>query len=230
MPIPKPQNDNDRVSAQQHIYNTLKEWIVDGTLMPGEIINDAEVAKYFSVSRTPVREAVLLLSQENFVTVMPSKGTKIVETSEESAAFIYEAVSCLSAEIARLAVRKQKPGDVRELRRLNDIFAQAMRSGNQTDSVEADSAFHNYILKMADNPYMQNCWKQILPHANRYELLYFKSGTLKERSIEEHRNIINAIAEKSEGEAARYSQQNWIGFFNERLRHQLVEEKEKRKS
>lgn len=224
MPIPKTHNDIDRVSAQQQIYNTLKNWIVDGTLMPGEFISDSEIAKYFSVSRTPVREAVLLLSQENFVTVMPSKGTKITETSETSAAFIYEAVSCLSAEIARLAVRKQKSGDIDELKRLNDIFSETIYSENQADIVEADSAFHNYILKMADNPYMENCWKQILPHANRYELLYFKSGVHKECSVAEHNNIINAISNNSEGESARYSQQNWIGFFNERLRPQLIRE------
>ena len=75
---------------------------------------------------------------------------------------------------------------------------------------------------MADNPYMENCWQQILPHANRYELLYFRSGSNKEQSILDHRHIIQAIAGKSEGEAARFSQQNWIGFFNERLRPQLI--------
>ena len=96
MPIPSTPRDVDRVSAQQQIYNTLKDWIVDGTLVPGEFINDSEIAKYFSVSRTPVRGAILLLSQQDFVKIMPSKGTKVTETSEEAAAFIYEAISCLS--------------------------------------------------------------------------------------------------------------------------------------
>lgn len=223
MPIPSTPRDVDRVSAQQQIYNTLKDWIVDGTLVPGEFINDSEIAKYFSVSRTPVREAILLLSQQDFVKIMPSKGTKITETSEEAAAFIYEAISCLSAEIARLAVRKQKPGDIDELKRLNARFAFIMEAQDYSRILEADTNFHNYILKMADNPYMESCWRQILPHAHRYELLYFKSGINKEQSVADHDDIIRAIADKSEGEAARFSQQNWIGFFNERLRPQLIE-------
>lgn len=223
MPIPSTPRDVDRVSAQQQIYNTLKDWIVDGTLVPGEFINDSEIAKYFSVSRTPVREAILLLSQQDFVKIMPSKGTKVTETSEEAAAFIYEAISCLSAEIARLAVRKQKPGDIDELKRLNARFAFIMEAQDYSRILEADTNFHNYILKMADNPYMESCWRQILPHAHRYELLYFKSGINKEQSVADHDDIIRAIADKSEGEAARFSQQNWIGFFNERLRPQLVE-------
>ena len=223
MPIPSTPRDVDRVSAQQQIYNTLKDWIVDGTLVPGEFINDSEIAKYFSVSRTPVREAILLLSQQDFVKIMPSKGTKVTETSEEAAAFIYEAISCLSAEIARLAVRKQKPGDIDELKRLNARFAFIMEAQDYTRILESDTNFHNYILKMADNPYMESCWRQILPHAHRYELLYFKSGINKEQSVADHDDIIRAIADKSEGEAARFSQQNWIGFFNERLRPQLIE-------
>ena len=223
MPIPSTPRDVDRVSAQQQIYNTLKDWIVDGTLVPGEFINDSEIAKYFSVSRTPVREAILLLSQQDFVKIMPSKGTKVTETSEEAAAFIYEAISCLSAEIARLAVRKQKPGDIDELKRLNVRFAFIMEAHNYSSILEPYTNFHNYILKMADNPYMESCWRQILPHAHRYELLYFKSGINKEQSVADHDDIIRAIADKSEGEAARFSQQNWIGFFNERLRPQLIE-------
>ena len=223
MPIPSTPRDVDRVSAQQQIYNTLKDWIVDGTLVPGEFINDSEIAKYFSVSRTPVREAILLLSQQDFVKIMPSKGTKVTETSEEAAAFIYEAISCLSAEIARLAVRKQKPGDIDELKRLNARFAFIMEAQDYSRILEADTNFHNYILKMADNPYMESCWRQILPHAHRYELLYFKSGCTREQSVTDHDDVIRAIADKSEGEAARFPQQNWIGFFNERLRPQLIE-------
>ena len=222
MPIPSTPRDVDRISAQQQIYTTLKDWIVDGTLTPGEFINDSEIAKYFSVSRTPVREAILLLSQQDFVKIMPSKGTKVTETSEETATYIYEAISCLSAEISRLAVRKQKDGDVERLIELNTDFASQVASADHAKILEADANFHNYILKMADNPYMENCWQQILPHANRYELLYFRSGSNKEQSILDHRHIIQAIAGKSEGEAARFSQQNWIGFFNERLRPQLI--------
>lgn len=221
MPIPKTNNDIQRISAQQQIYNALRDWIVDGTLMPGEFINDSEIAKYFSVSRTPVREAILLLARQDLVQIVPSKGTKITETNMASAQYIYEAISCLSAEIARLAVRKQTPGDIKELKKRNENFKKIVQKGDNEQILDADTAFHNYILQMADNPYMANCWQQLLPHAFRYELLYFKSGTDRECSIREHNEIIAAIEKASEGEAARCSQQNWTGFFNERLKPQL---------
>ena len=74
---------------------------------------------------------------------------------------------------------------------------------------------------MADNPYIAQSWNQLLPHATRYELLYFRDGVDKEISINEHKAIIKAIENNQEGEAARYSQQNWSGFFEERLKPQL---------
>lgn len=221
MPIPQTNNNIQRISAQQQIYNTLKDWIIDGTLKPGEYINDSEIAKYFSVSRTPVREAILLLARQDLVQIVPSKGTKITEINLSNAQHIYEAISCLSAEIARLAVRKQTKSDIKELKKLNEAFQKNVQKGSNEQIREADTAFHSYILKMADNPYLANCWQQLLPHAFRYELLYFKSGMDRECSIREHNEIIYAIEKTSEGEAARCSQQNWIGFFNERLKPHL---------
>lgn len=221
MPIPKTNAYIDRVSTQHRVYNILKKWIIDGTLMPGEFISDSEIAKHFSVSRTPVREAILLLSQQDFVQIMPSKGTKITETSQESAHSIYEAISCLSAEIAILAVKKHKPEDIKHLIELNKSFFDAIVSGKYSKIIEIDSAFHNYILKIANNPFISNSWNQILPHATRYEMIYFNSGNNKELSVSEHTNIINAIESGNEKEAASYSRKNWIDFFNKRLKPQL---------
>ena len=152
---------------------------------------------------------------------MPSKGTKITETSEESAHSIYEAISCLSAEIAILAIKKHKPEDIKHLIELNKSFSNAIASGKHGKIIEIDTAFHNYILKIANNQYIANSWNQILPHATRYEMIYFNSGNNKELSVSEHTTIINAIESKNEEEAAIYSRKNWIDFFNNRLKPQL---------
>lgn len=226
MPIPQSGNNIHRVSAQQQIYNALKTWIIEGTLQPGEYINDSEIAKYFSVSRTPVREAILLLARQDLLEIIPSKGTRVTETSLLSASYIYEAVSCLSAEIARLAVRKKKDGDVVQLKKLNGIFSAAVGERDSEKILNADTDFHNYILDMADNPYIKTSWQQLIPHTYRYELLYFRSGVRHENSVDEHVSIIAAIEAGDEGEAARCSQQNWIGFFDDRLKPQLSKSEE----
>ena len=68
MPIPPAQKDAaPRTTAKERVYRTLRQWIIDGTMEPGERLNDVELAQYFSVSRTPVREAIQLLDRKSVV-------------------------------------------------------------------------------------------------------------------------------------------------------------------
>ena len=64
--IPLPTNTpvQKRMSAKEQVYIQLRDWIINGTLRPNEKINDQDISQYFSVSRTPVREAMQLLSDQ----------------------------------------------------------------------------------------------------------------------------------------------------------------------
>ena len=66
MPIPQTAIPLPRVSAKENVFSTVQDWIISGTLRPGEKIVDTELAKIFSVSRTPVREALQMLSEQPF--------------------------------------------------------------------------------------------------------------------------------------------------------------------
>ena len=84
MPIPQIKPGSSQKSARAQVYRQLQDWIVDGTMQPGERISDQDVAEYFSVSRTPVREALQLLSEQGFVRVEPSRGTHVSSLDRKS--------------------------------------------------------------------------------------------------------------------------------------------------
>ena len=67
MPIPNKKEAILVLSAKEKIYKELSSWIIKGTMKPEEKINEAEIAAYFSVSRTPVREALQHLLPKPFV-------------------------------------------------------------------------------------------------------------------------------------------------------------------
>ena len=73
MPIPEKNVFEAPKSAKIRIYETLREWIIDGTLQPGEKILDSELSQYFSVSRTPVREAIQMLVEQKLIDVRPGR-------------------------------------------------------------------------------------------------------------------------------------------------------------
>lgn len=74
MPIPTAPASEPRQTVREKIYNTMLEWIVNGTLQPGEKILDTEIAQYFSASRTPVREAIQLLADQRLIEITPGPG------------------------------------------------------------------------------------------------------------------------------------------------------------
>lgn len=58
MPLPNTESAFERTSAKQRVYETVKDWIIEGQFKPGEKVSDFEIADYFKISRTPVREAL----------------------------------------------------------------------------------------------------------------------------------------------------------------------------
>ena len=73
MPIPERPQALQRQSAKSVVYQTVCDWIITGVMKPGEKILDSELASYFNVSRTPVREALQLLQNQKLVCVIPGR-------------------------------------------------------------------------------------------------------------------------------------------------------------
>ena len=73
MPIPERPQALQRQSAKSVVYQTVCDWIITGVMKPGEKILDSELASYFNVSRTPVREALQLLQNQKLVCVIPAR-------------------------------------------------------------------------------------------------------------------------------------------------------------
>lgn len=217
MPIPQRKQKFIRESAKEKIYRTLQSWIVNGTMKPGERISDQEIAEYFDVSRTPVREALQRLSEQGLVYVEPSKGTHVSPLDENNTFTIYEALALLSGCAARLACQKQKNGDIQKLRELNAVFQKAIEAGENQKLATFDNQFHVYLLEMADNAYISDIIYTLTLHANRCENLYFERGPDKMASVREHNAIIDAIEAHEPEASGRYAEENWLGFYHRRL-------------
>ncbi len=218
MPIPAKKQETSRISAKELIYSTLRDWIVDGTLQPGEHINDSEIAQYFAVSRTPVREAILLLEKQNLVDVIPSRGTRVASVNKEAAQAVYEALAGLSGFAARLACQKRQDSDIEILRQLNASFSDAVSAGEFKQLSQLDNEFHSYILKLAGNPHLMDFSDQLTAHAYRYENLYFLTGNDKIKSVQDHENMIDALENGDEERAQRCAEENWLDFYSKRLK------------
>jgi DNA-binding GntR family transcriptional regulator len=83
------QNKIQRTFVRQEAYVKLRNWILDGTLAPGEQLRDKELAKQLGVSRTPVREALLRLEDEGLVKTKPNSSTLVSSIDFHDAFHLY---------------------------------------------------------------------------------------------------------------------------------------------
>ena len=209
MPIPKGKESSVRTTAKERVYSALQQWIVDGTLLPGERLNDTELANYFSVSRTPVREALQLLNEQKLVNVVPSSGTFVAPVNKEELIHVYSLLIELQLFALQLCNGQITRNHCQQLTRLNENFRRCEQSGNAADTIQADFSFHMYFCELAGNPYLTQFSKELSIHTRRNETLYFRRTSRQEDSYLGHKRIIEALSRGSLAEAKAEMEMNW---------------------
>lgn len=209
MPIPAEQKPMVRTTARERVYKTLQQWIVNGTLLPEERLNDVELAQYFSVSRTPVREALQMLAEQKLVIMVPSSGTFVAPIDLKDMAYVYELLGGLQAYAIELGIDRITAAQLDVLRRVNETFYAYNQQGDAEKSMDADWAFHHCIAELSENPYLITCTEQLMMQAHRNEMHFFKTYNHPQQSFDAHERIITALQNHDLDNAKMSVRENW---------------------
>src|SRR5699024_6107069 len=180
-------------SAKESAFSQIQQWIIDGTLLPGEKLNDAELAKALGVSRTPIRESLQLLEVQDFVKMYPGKATELTEVDKESINDLLPPLASLQPSSAELAIRHFTDETITSLEETNDRFAEAIRSEDYFSALKIDEECQHVIVATAGNSYIDHMLAYLQSHVR---LLFFHNSLiLTESSIDEHETIIKLLKE-----------------------------------
>ncbi|GIN87171.1 GntR family transcriptional regulator [Heyndrickxia sporothermodurans] len=213
MPIPTDHSKPVRKSAKESAFNQIQQWIIDGTLQPGEKLNDSELAEALGVSRTPIRESLQLLESQGFVKMYPSKATQVTEVERDSIKDLLPPLAALQALSAELAISHLTDEIITLLEDTNERFAEAIRLENYFLALKIDEEFHQIIVDTAKNPYIFNMVAHLQAHVRR--LFFHHSIILTKKSIDEHHAIIQLLKEKNITEVSEVMRQNWLRTIEE---------------
>lgn len=207
MPIPNTAtNQESGVSAREAIVGSLRGWVVDGVLSPGEILRDTEIARTFHVSRTPVREALLQLRSEGLVEMKPQGWTQVKPIDPARIADVLRVVIDLESLAARLATERsdrdlsfaEEAND--ELRTLVENVEVGTTPELVWQIVDANDRFHAAIVDLAGNENLSSALLPLKTLMRRFERMVYSQATPIDRaSIEQHARILAAIRD---GDAA----------------------------
>ena len=178
----------------------LQQWIIDGTLQPGEKLNDTELAEALGVSRTPIRESLQLLEVQGFVKMYPGKATQVTEVEKESINDLLPPLAALQALSAELAIPNLNETIIKELEETNNRFAQAVQDEDYFTALKIDEEFHQIIVDHAANSYIHTIVASLQTHVRR--LFFHNSIIMTEKSIDEHSEIIRIFERRKEGRSS----------------------------
>ena len=202
MPTPKEHTDPSparpggrprAVNSAHLIYREVRDDIVSMRRKPGEPIVEREIALARGVSRTPVREALLRLADEDLVEIFPQSGTFV---SRIPVAALPEAIlmrTALEQTTARLAAER---ANAAQLARLNEAIERQRRivaRGDRERFHEADEAFHAAIAEAAGHPGIWRFIEQVKIQIDRYRLLTLPVPGRMRRVLDEHAAIVTAV-------------------------------------
>jgi len=213
MPVPTDHEKPLRVSAKENAFNQLQQWIIDGTLHPGEKLNDTELAGALGVSRTPIRESLQLLEVQGFVRMYPGKATQVTEVDKESITDLLPPLAALQALSAELAIPQLTEEKIALLESTNRRFAHAVYTENYFSALKIDEEFHQIIVDVADNSYIITMVASLQAHVRR--LFFHNSIILTEKSIDEHDKIINSMKERDPIAVSSIMRGNWLRAIKE---------------
>ncbi|HEY2492582.1 MAG TPA: GntR family transcriptional regulator [Paenibacillus sp.] len=216
MPIPNDFLAPNRMSAKERALSQIQRWIIDGTLQPKEQLIDADLAEALGVSRTPIREALLLLEAQGLVEVHPGKATRVKDIEKNDILNMYPVLASLHALAAEITTSLILPEQIEQLKALNAQFAESIENKDTYQAMEFDEQFHNLIVEISDNMYIASFSSSIQIHIRRFKYVFLKQHeTNTHNSVQEHAEIIDAMEKHDDAKASMIMKQNLLRPMSE---------------
>lgn len=179
------------------VFNTLREAILKGELLPGERLMEIQLAKKLGVSRTPIREAIRMLEQEGLAVTVPRKGAEVAGMTLKDMEDVLEVREALDELAAQTACMKMSEEQLERLKIARQEFVESMETHDVKKIAQADVKFHDVIYEATDNAKLVTLLSNIRQQMYRYRVEYLKDVQTYPGLIKEHEEIVQAIEERN---------------------------------
>jgi DNA-binding GntR family transcriptional regulator len=184
------QSESSSISGQ--VYRQLHSAIIRGEISPGERLSESAIARRYSTSRQPVREAFIKLAEERLVHIQPQRGTFVVKISVADvldARFVREAIEIA---VTREAATSAPLSAIQELRSLIEK-QQAIPPGHSSEFLALDEEFHRALALSVGHAHAWRVIESIKAQMDRIRYLSLDDVTPIHLLIEQHERIVNGI-------------------------------------
>jgi DNA-binding GntR family transcriptional regulator len=188
-------------SLHDGVAARLRAMVFDGRLGPAEWIDEKSLAERWQVSRTPLREALKVLAAEGLVELVPNRGCRVIELSDDDADTLFPVMALLEGRCAFEAATKATDDDLRELRRLHDDLERHAAAHDLDGYYRVNHVFHSRVQALARNRWLDRATGDLRKFVRLMRGRQLALPGRIEESIAEHRQLIAAFERRDAARA-----------------------------
>ena len=196
MPLVGPPDPIVTPNASALAMERIREAIIDGRLTPGLRLKEEALARQFGLSRTPVREALLILQAEGLLEGTPNRGATVRAYSEDDLAEMYDLRAVLEGHASHRAAERITDEHVTDLQASNRRFARLSVRRDIQKVIDENLRFHAIILDASGSPRLDDLVHSVVQLPLVYRSFVWYSDKEKRISAHYHEKLAQALEDR----------------------------------
>lgn len=193
----------ERISPRalhNEVAGRLRELITRGELAPGSRLNERMLTERFGISRTPLREALKVLSSEGLVELLPNRGAVVTTITAADAEDLFQVMAVLEALGGELACLRATDQEIAAITALHAQMREFYERRDLEDYFELNQLIHQKIIDCAGNKELSDAYRRISVRIRRPRFMANLSRPRWQEAMHEHEQILDALTRRdSEG-------------------------------
>ncbi len=180
-------------ALHEGVADRLRQLIYDGDLAPGSFIDEPALCERLDISRTPLREALKVLTAEGLLRHEPRRGCFVYQITERDLDDIFPVIALLEGRCAYEAAQRVTQGDLRALEAQHERLRDCARSGDIAAYYEANHVIHEAIIELSDNRWLAQTIDGLRKILRLSRLQSLQAEGRMEQSLSEHLAVFAAL-------------------------------------
>ena len=185
--------DKKIASLEEQVTATLEEEILTGKLAAGTALTEQSLSTRLGVSRTPIRAALHTIAEEGLIDLVPNRGAVVIGVTREDLVDIYNIRMRLEGLASATAAKRISEDDLTKLRESVELAEFYIQKNDTEHLKELDTAYHSIIYRASGNRMLCKTLSELHRNITSYRKLSLAVPGRLEKSVREHREILEAI-------------------------------------
>ncbi len=186
------------VSLREQVVEQIRTAIIEGRLKPNDHIVEQTLTEQLGVSRTPVREALILLEREGLVVASRNRGSFVRVFTEDDVVTIFSMRTMLENFAGELIIQRLSAADHQQLQATIERQREFIEAGDFKNVRSTDMSFHQFLINESEHPLLRRNWDELV--AQIAALLYVRAEAIPDydeyHAIRDHTDIVDAYRQR----------------------------------